>query len=242
LEVRKSLNIFDSVTTLTFDCFGTILNLQGSLSTPLDKFLQKKGMSINGNEMWTHWRYRQRIEQYQDNFLMMGHSGYLEVARKALLYVLRQSSVPFTDEDIKEVMEAWQYLSPFPEAVDGLKRLKKRFRLVALSNGNRMFLDHLAKNRIKFDFDEIISVEEVGYFKPHPAVYRATQRILGAEPYQLAMVSANTFDVMGARASGYRGIWVDRYNLPFEETPYREDLHVHDFTEMADALLAENAV
>jgi len=231
------LNVFASVTTLTFDCFGTILNLRGSLSGPLGAFLQKKGISISGDEMWTRWRYRQRIEQYQDNLLMLGHSGYLEVAQKALLYVLRQSSVPFTDDDIEEVMKAWQFLSPFPEAVDGLKRLKKRFNLVALSNGNRWFLDHLAKNRIKYDFDKIISVEEVGNFKPHPSVYRATQRILGLEPNQLAMVSANTFDVMGARASGYRGIWVDRYNLPFEETPYREDLHIHDFTEMADALL-----
>jgi 2-haloacid dehalogenase len=230
------MDIFDSVTTLTFDCFGTILNLRGSLSGPLDKFLQKKGVNLSGDEMWTRWRYRQRIEQYQDNLLMMSHSGYLEVAQKALLYVLRQASVPFTDADIKEVMEAWQFLSPFPEAVDGLQRLRKRFKLVALSNGNRWFLDHLANNRIKFDFDEIISVEVVGNFKPHPSVYRATQRILGKESYQLGMVSANTFDVMGARASGYRGIWVDRYNLPFEETAYREDLHVHDFTEMADAL------
>jgi 2-haloacid dehalogenase len=231
------MSVFDQVTTLTFDCFGTILDLRGSLSGPLDKFLQTKGVSINGDEMWTRWRYRQRIEQYQDTLIMMGHSGYLEVARKALVYVLRQSSVPFTEEEIKEVMEAWQFLSPFPEAVDGLKKLKKRFRLVALSNGNRWFLDHLVKNRIKYDFDEIISVEEVGNFKPHPSVYRATQRILGAEPFQLGMVSANTFDVMGARASGYRGIWVDRYNLPYEETPYRPDLHIHDFTEMADALV-----
>ena len=50
------------------------------------------------------------------------------------------------------------------------------------------------------------------------------------------MVSSNSFDVMGARASGYRGAWVDRYELPFEETPFQPDIRVHDFAELADRL------
>ena len=121
----------------------------------------------------------------------------------------------------------------------GLHRLRDsgRYRLVALSNGEPEFLEHLAANRIRFEFDAIISVQEGGAFKPHPGVYRAAARILESEPNRIMMVAAHSFDIMGARASGYRGAFVNRYALPFEETPYQPDLVVDDFTELGDRLL-----
>ena len=75
----------DSVTTLTFDIFGTVLDLAGSLIPPLDLLLSNctAPASITGEKVWAQWRLRQRIEQYQDNMLMLGHSGYLAVKRTA---------------------------------------------------------------------------------------------------------------------------------------------------------------
>ena len=224
------------VHTLTFDAFGTILDLGGSLTPFLADFLRKKGSMLAPAEAWARWRYRQRIEQYQDNLLMMGHLGYLDSARRALMYVLRAAGVSFTDEEITDFMEAWQQLSPFPDAVPGLHRLKNKYRLVVLSNGEPSFLDHLVKNRIQFDFDGVISVIEAGAFKPHPGVYRMAARVLGAEPHELLMVSANSFDVMGARSCGYRGAYINRYSLPFEETSYQPDITVPDFGELAGRL------
>ena len=221
------------VSTLAFDAFGTILDLEGSLTGPLRRFLREKGTSLGPGELWARWRYRQRIEQYQDNLLLMGHTGYLEVARRALLYVLRQADLPFTESEVDDLMGAWRELTPFPDVADGLQKLKARYRLVVLSNGESWFLEHLVKERIRFDFDRVISVEQAGAFKPHPAVYRMAARLLEAEPYEIMMVSANSFDVMGARSCGYRAAWVDRYGLPFEETPFRPDIVVADFAELA---------
>ena len=79
-----------------------------------------------------------------------------------------------------------------------------RYRLVALSSGEHRLLELLAKERIGADFDEIISVQKVGVFKPHPAVYRTAARQLETEPYEIMMVAAHTFDILGARACGYR--------------------------------------
>ena len=79
------MEILGSVHTLTFDVFGTILDLQGSLSGPIDRLLRESGISLNSSEIWARWRYRQRIEQYQDNLLVMGHLSYLAAARRALL-------------------------------------------------------------------------------------------------------------------------------------------------------------
>ena len=107
-------------------------------------------------------------------------------------------------------------LSPFPEVVEALDRLKSRFRLVALSNGNPWFLDHLVKNRIKYEFDGVLSVELAGVFKPHPGVYRRAARELDLEVGELIMVSANSFDILGARACRLRGVYVNRYDLSFD--------------------------
>jgi 2-haloacid dehalogenase len=108
--------------------------------------------------------------------------------------------------------------------------------LVALSNGEQPYLEHLERERMRFGFDALISVQRAGFFKPHPAVYRTGEIALGVEPQSIMMVAAHAFDVMGARACGYRGAYVNRYRLPYEESPFRPDVEVTDFIELADAL------
>ena len=225
------------IKALTFDLFGTLLDLAGSLAPFIAKFLQPRGSGVDPRRFWEQWRYRQRIEQYQDNILMLGHSGYLETARRALVYILGLNGVAASREEVQEFMKAWQKLSPFPDVRPALEKLKSRYRLVALSNGEPQFLDHLVKKRIRWKFDEVISVQVVGAFKPYPGVYLRAAGILRLEPNECLMVSANSFDVMGARACGYRGAFVNRYGLPYEDTPYRPDVVVKDFKELADALV-----
>ena len=171
----------------------------------------------------------------------LGHSGYLETAQKAFVYVARLNDLEPASDEVQAFMAGWQELNPFVDCLPGLERLKSSYKLVALSNGNPWFLDHLVANRIKFDFDDVISVEVAGAFKPHPGVYRSAARLLDMEPGELIMVSSNSFDVMGARTCGLRGIYVDRYGLPYEDTDarYEPDLTVDDFGKMADCLLEE---
>ncbi len=228
------------VTTLAFDIFGTVLDLTGSLEEPTDRFLKQLGSDLSGAEFYPQWRARQRIEQFQDTLVMLGHSGYLETCRRALAYTLRANGIEFEQRQVEEFMAVWQDLSPYPDSVEGLGRLAQKYRLVALSNGEPDYLSHLARNRIGFKFVKIISVEEAGAFKPHPAVYRAAARLLNAEPGEIMMVAAHSFDIMGARACGFRGAFVNRYKLPYEETDqYTPDVVVDDFNDLADVLLGE---
>lgn len=228
----------DHTKALTFDLFGTVLDLGGSLTPYIATFLREQGSDVDAAAFWQQLRYRQRIEQYQDSLVELGHSGYLETVEKAFSYVSRLNGLDPSRDEIKKWMESWQVLSPFPEVVAGLDRLRTRFKLVALSNGNPWFLDHLVKNRIQYEFDDVLSVELVGIFKPSPAVYRRAARELDLEPSELLMVSANSFDVMGARMCGLRGAYIDRYELPFEDTEerYHPDVTVPNFTELASAL------
>lgn len=225
-----------AVTTLTFDIFGTVLDLTGSITPPTRAFLDSKGATISAETFWNQWRARQRIEQYQDSLIMLGHSGYLETCRRALLYCLRLNRIDFTDAEVRSVMQAWQELTPHGDVVEGMQRLKTRYKLVALSNGGPAYLEHLAKERMPYGFDAIISAQTAGFFKPHPSVYSSAVRQLDLEPHQVMMVAAHAFDIMGARACGLRGAYINRYELPYEETPFRPDIEVSDFAELADNL------
>ena len=227
----------EGVNTLTFDLFGTVLDLAGSLMPHIDEFLSRRESPIDAAAFWAQWRLRQRVEQYQDTILMLGHSGYLTVCKYCFIYTLRSNNIAFNQEEVEEFMKVWQQLKPFDDAVKGLERLKGHYKLVGLSNGEPWYLDHLVKNRIKFDFDAVISVEEAGAFKPHPGVYRKAAQILDAEVGEIMMVASHSFDIMGARACGYRGAYVNRYGLPMEETPYQPDIMTVDFGQLADYLI-----
>ena len=235
-------NPIAQVDTLVFDIFGTVLDLGGSLSEPAGRFLEEHGSRVTADEFWADWRGRQRIEQYQDNLFMLGHSGYLETCRRSFVYCLRLHGVDFEPGDVERFMAVYNDLRPFDDAVQGLKRLvaSGQFGLVVLSNGEQAYLERMARINVGIPFDYVISVEKAGSFKPHPAVYRTAARILGKEPAEIMMVSSHSFDVTGARASGFRAGYVNRYNLPNEESVYLPDFEVSDFYQLADLLMSSS--
>ena len=236
-------NSLKNCQTLTFDLFDTVLDLGTSLNPWIEAFLESRKTTnqTDSRSFWNLMRHRQRIEQYQDTLLALKHSGYLETARKAFIYTARINHIEPTDTEIDKFMDGWQNLQVFPDCFPALRQLNESFNLVALSNGNKWYLEYLAKEQIEFDFFKIISVEEVGVFKPHPAVYRQAARELKVDPEKIAMVSSNSFDVMGARTCGLRGIFVNRHNLPFDETDelFQPDLIVKDFIQLRKSLLHE---
>jgi 2-haloacid dehalogenase len=128
-------------------------------------------------------------------------------------------------------------LQPYDDAIEGLRSLSSRYKLVALSNGEQWYLEELLKNNVPVNFDAIISVEKVGVFKPNPAVYRKAVQLLDCEPGQIMMVAAHAFDILGAQACGFRAAYVNRYKLPTEDSSYQPDVVVNDFVELAGRLL-----
>ena len=203
---------------LAFDIFGTVMDLKGSLAGPAGDFLAAHGSEIPGEAFYAEWRERQRIEQYQDNLLMLGHSGYLETCRRAFVYCLKKHGVGYTDEAVREFMKAYKGLQPFGDAIQGLRELEGRYRLVALSNGEQPYLEELLSNNVPVGFDAIISVDQVGAFKPSPGIYRKAVQRLGCEPSEIMMVAAHSFDILGAQACGLRAAYVNRTAFPPKST------------------------
>jgi len=222
---------------LTFDIFGTVMDLTGSLAPPAGEFLAAHGSQLSGEAFYADWRARQRIEQYQDNLLALGHSGYLETCRRAFVYCLKLHHVTYTDDAVQEFMRVYRHLRPYDDAIAGLRSLAERYRLVALSNGEQWYLEELLANNVPITFDAIISVDQVGAFKPSPGIYRKAIQQLGCEPGEIMMVAAHAFDILGAQASGFRAAYVNRYNLPTEDSDYQPDIIVDDFVDLAGELL-----
>ena len=144
---------FGRVKYLAFDIFGTVMDLSGSLTGPAGDFLAAHGSKMSGEEFYAEWRERQRIEQYQDNLLMLGHSGYLETCRRAFVYCLKKHDVGYTDEAVREFMKTYKGLQPFGDAIQGLRKLEGRYKLVALSNGEQWYLEELLRNNVPIGFD-----------------------------------------------------------------------------------------
>ncbi len=222
---------------LTFDIFGTVMDLTGSLAGPAGEFLAAHGSDMTGEAFYAEWRGRQRIEQYQDNLLMLGHSGYLETCRRAFVYCLKNHDVRYSDDAVGEFMQVYKNLQPYDDAIEGLRALAARYQLVALSNGEQWYLEELLANNVPIGFDAIISVEQVGAFKPSPGIYRKAIQHLECEPGEIMMVAAHAFDILGAQTCGFRAAYVNRYQLPTEESDYQPDIIVDDFVELASRLL-----
>lgn len=223
---------------LTFDIFGTVMDLTGSLAGPAGDFLAAHGSDMTGQAFYAEWRARQRIEQYQDNLLTLGHSGYLETCRRAFVYCLKQHGVQYTNAAVQEFMEVYHALQPYDDALDGLRSLAGRYQLVALSNGEQWYLEQLLGDQVPIRFDAIISVDQVGAFKPSPGIYRKAIQQLGCEPGEIMMVAAHAFDILGAQTCGFKGAYVNRYHLPTEDSEYQPDIIVNDFVELAARLLS----
>ena len=224
------------VHTLTFDLFGTVLDLTGGIVPVVRDYLAAKNSTADPERFWVDWRARQRLEQHQDTILMLGHGGYVEAARRALLFTLRRYGVEFDAGEPEEIVTVFESLQPFEDARIGLRRLSGRYKLVALSNGNQWLIDHLTTNNIGAPFDGCLSVERVGRFKPHPSVYRMAAAEIACDPGEIMMVAAHSFDILGARACGFRGAFVNRYRLPYEESKLQPDLVTDDFVQLATAL------
>ena len=145
-----------------------------------------------------------------------------------------------SDERLHDLTLAWHRLDPWPEAVAGLTRLKRRFPVVTLSNGNIALMLDMAR-RAALPWDAILGAEVSGHYKPDPEAYLATARALAIQPDELCLVAAHHSDLSAARGCGLLTAYVDRPmeygGRPAPDRGFAQDWewNVSSLTELADA-------
>ena len=224
-----------AVTTVMFDQYGTVVDMQGGLTGMVTPFLAGKGWRGDPHRFVTWWRRTHFEDSMIDSLCDRGHTSYREIGQRAVAQVMRRAGIDFTAHEVCWLVSRIERLKPFPDVLAALGRLHRHYRLVILSNGDRDMLE-AAKPHIGFAFDAVISVQAAGYFKPHRATYAKACEILGVDPTSVLFVANHAFDCIGAKAAGMRTAFIDRRRRPFGESPHQPDLIVEDFAALAQAL------
>ena len=223
------------VKVVMFDQYGTVVDMQGGLTEFVTPFLKSKGWSGKPSSFVTWWRRTHFENSMIDALLERSHTAYREIGRISLSYTLERAGIQYTRRDVERLVAEIEQLVPFPEVIPALNRLRQRYRLVILSNGDPDMLEAI-QPRLGFEFDRVISVAMAGRFKPHAATYRKAAEIMATRAEEILFVANHAFDCVGAKASGMRAAFIDRRQRPFGDWPYQPDLIVGNFTELADAL------
>ena len=223
------------VTTLVFDQYGTVVDMQGGLTHAVAPFLAGKGWKGDPHRFVTWWRRTHFENSMIDALCDRGHTSYRQIGQGAVAYVMDRAGIAYSNEEVQWLVSQIETLKPFPDVLEALQRLHVHFGLAILSNGDRDMLE-TARPHIGFDFDAVISVEEAGYFKPHFTTYAKACEILGEDPSRILFVANHAFDCIGAKASGMRTAFIDRRKRLFGDTRHAPDLIVEDFQALAGAL------
>lgn len=217
---------FDEVQACVFDAYGTLFDIHSAAEAARDQLDEKT------RELSVIWRERQLQYTWLQS-LMGRHADFWEITGNALDYAMKR--VGLTDPALRSrLMELYLQLSPFPEVTDVLTRLRESGRKTAiLSNGDMSMLISAAKSAgIYALLDEILSVQSVGIFKPHPSVYQLATDRLKIPAGQIAFQSSNSWDAHGATSFGFLGVWVNRGGQPPERLPAEPQAEIRTLAEL----------
>jgi len=231
----------DSVKALTFDVFGTVVDWRSTLIREGRALGRAKGLDVDWPAFADAWRdgYGPAMNRVRSGQLPWKTID--ELHRLILDGLLEQFGIAGLDEAEKDQFNrAWHRLDPWPDAVEGLTRLKARFIVASLSNGNVSLLVNMAKHG-GLPWDAVLSAELAGRYKPDREVYLKAADLLGLEPGTVMMVAAHKGDLRAAARAGLRTAFVPRP----QERPNRQidlavdgefDVSAADFVELARQL------
>ena len=227
---------FDGVKVCMFDQYGTLVDMQGGLIEVATPYLASKGWTGNPNAFVTWWRRTHYENSMIDALVHKQHMPYREIGHLSVTQVLRRAGIAHTAEEVQALVASIERLKPFPEIPAALDRLRTKFKIAVLSNGDPDMLE-AAKAHHGLHYDATISVAEANAFKPHVATYTKAAEILGLRMDEILFVANHEFDCVGAKAAGMRAAFIDRRQRPFAEWPYQPDVIVRDMTALADLLV-----
>jgi 2-haloacid dehalogenase len=219
-----------------FDQYGTVVDMQGGLTAAAAPFLKRKGWAGDPNSFVTWWRRTHFENSMIDALLHRAHTPYREIGHRSVAYVMDRAGIPHTLEEVHWLVAQIETLRCFPEVPEALARLKTRYRIMVLSNGDPDMLE-AAKGHHGIAFDRVISVAEANSFKPHVATYTKAAEIAGVHMDEVLFVANHAFDCIGAKSAGMRTAFIDRRRRPFGITPHQPDIIVRLMSELADLMV-----
>jgi 2-haloacid dehalogenase len=201
-----------SVRALVFDVFGTVVDWRGGVARDARAFLARHAPEVDPGAFADAWRarYSPAMEEVRSGRRRFTRLDVLH--RENLLAVLPAFGIDpaaIADADLDALNLAWHRLDPWPDSVAGLGRLKQKFIIAPLSNGNIRLMIDMAK-RAGLPWDAILGAEVAQAYKPSPQAYLRTAETLMLMPAEVCLVAAHNSDLAAARACGLRTAFVAR--------------------------------
>jgi len=193
------------ITTLAFDAYGTLFDVF-SVTALCEELFPGQGAPLA--QLW-----RAKQLQYSTLRSLMGrHATFWQVTEDGLVYASKSLGLDLTAAKRQQLMDAYLILTAFPDVRPGLEALKQAgVRIAILSNGEPKMLQAAAESAgIDQILDDIISIEDIGIFKPKPEVYGLIQQHLPGEASGIGFVSSNSWDIAGAGSAGLTTFWIQR--------------------------------
>ena len=223
---------------LAFDIFGTVVDWHGSIM----REMQTLYPLVDADAFALAWRagYQPAMARVRSGEL--GWTRLDELHRLILETLLPQFGLAHLNEAEREHLNrVWHRLEAWPDSVAGLLRLKKKFTICSLSNGNIGLLTNMAKHA-HLPWDCVLSAEVFRAYKPDPATYLGVAHVFDLKPDEVMLCAAHHDDLEAARHCGLRSAYIER-PLEFGESHPKDvspqpsnDLHVRDINALADAL------
>jgi 2-haloacid dehalogenase len=228
------------VKALIFDVFGTVVDWRTSLINDFTAWGKKRGINADWTALVDGWRavYAASMDEVRKH----PERGYVildTLHRQSLEKLVEQLSISGLDDaELHYLTMGWHRLHPWPDSVAGLTRLKTKYIIGTLSNGNVALLTEMAKFA-KLPWDVILSAELFEHYKPDAETYLGAARLLCLPPTQVMMVAAHNHDLKAAQKLGLKTAFVAR---PTEYGPLQKfdfeakgdwDVVAKDFGELA---------
>jgi 2-haloacid dehalogenase len=205
-----------SVKALIFDTFGTVVDWRASVTREIEAVAKRKGLTVDGAKFADAWRagYRPSMDRVRKGELPWTNLDKLH--RMILDRILVDFKITgLSEAETDALNRAWHRLHPWPDAVAGLTRLKKKFIIAPCSNGNVSLMTDLAKHS-GLPWDVILGAELAHHYKPDREVYQTAADLLDLKPADVMMVAAHLGDLGAAKGVGLRTGFVTR---PLEYGP-----------------------
>jgi len=206
------------VRALCFDVFGTVVDWRESVAREAAAALGPRGITRDWHAFADAWRarYQPALEEVRSG--RRPWTRLDDLHRENLLALLDEYAIRgLSEAEIDHLNRAWHRLDPWPDAVEGLSRLKRRYILATLSNGNVALMVNMAKHA-GLPWDVILGAEVARAYKPQPEAYLRSAALLDLAPGACMMVAAHRRDLVAAAACGFRTAFVAR---PTEYGPHQ---------------------
>lgn len=198
------------IKALLFDVFGTVVDWRGSIIREGEAWNREHDLDTDWTALADRWRgmYQPAMEQVRSGARPWTVLDKLH--RESLDTLIDELGLQKLDEGQRDNLNrVWHRLDPWPDSVPGLNRLKQRFIIAPLSNGNVSLLVNMARHA-GLPWDVILGAEVAGAYKPQPQAYLAAARLLDLAPAECMMVAAHNGDLEAATALGFRTAFIAR--------------------------------